>query len=291
MWVTRSTNVGMRANPTGRQLRLGRELRKLRERSGLTATDAAALIGIKANQVSNIEAGRHGVSAERVRAMACHYACPDKDLVEALAAMTSERKRQWWEDYRETLSAGLLDLAEMEVHGHGFRTAHTSGIPGLLQTPEHAREVFLQVVPELSPREIEQRASFRLKRQAVLFHGNAPHYQAIIHEAALHMRFGGRDVARHQLKHLLKMTEHPNISIQVLPFDAGGYPGAGQPIYYVQGPVPQLDTVQLDQSHGVALLDAEAQLLKYRTVLDRLAALSLIELESRALIHRIIREL
>ncbi|MGI5376486.1 helix-turn-helix domain-containing protein [Streptomyces sp. CA-251387] len=281
----------MRSTPTGRQLRLGAELRKLRERAGLTSTQAAQLLGIKQNQVSNIEAGRHGVSPDRLRTIACHYDCSDKDLVEALAAMTPDRKRGWWEEYREILPAGLLDLAELEYHGTALRTAHTSGIPGLLQTLDHAREVFRQVVPELSPPEVEHRASFRIKRQAVLFQKDPIPYRAVIHEAALRMRFGGRDVARQQLKHLLKMSEHPNISIRVIPFDAGGYPGAGQPIYYVHGAVPQLDTVQLDQSHGIALLDAEAQLDKYRKVLDRLMALSLIELESRALIHNIIRSL
>ncbi|MFI7410361.1 helix-turn-helix domain-containing protein [Streptomyces sp. NPDC049627] len=267
------------------------ELRKLRERAGLTSTQAAQLLGIKQNQVSNIEAGRHGVSPDRLRTIACHYDCPDEELVEALAAMTPDRKRGWWEEYREILPTGLLDLAELEYHGTALRTAHTSGIPGLLQTLDHAREVFRQVVPELSPPEVEHRASFRLKRQAVLFRKDPVPYRAIIHEAALHMRFGGRDVARQQLKHLLKMSEHPNISIHVIPFDAGGYPGAGQPIYYVHGAVPQLDTVQLDQSHGIVLLDAKAQLDKYRKVLDRLTALSLIELESRALIQSIIRSL
>ncbi|MFF6999443.1 helix-turn-helix domain-containing protein [Streptomyces sp. NPDC008313] len=282
----------VRTNPTARQLRFGAELRKLRERAGLTSTQAAQLLGMKQAQVSNMETGRLGVSAERVRAMACQYECPDKSLVEAIAGMTGERKRGWWEEYRDILPAGLLDLAELERHGTALRTAHTSGIPGLLQTTEHAREVFRQVVPELSPPEVEHRTSFRIKRQAVLFHSQPMiPYQAVIHEAALHMRFGGREVARRQLKHLLKMGEHPNISILVIPFDAGGYPGSGQPMYYVEGPVPQLDTVQLDQSHGIVLLDAEGQLSKYRTILDRLTALSLIEIESRALIHTIIQNL
>ncbi|WP_171117963.1 MULTISPECIES: helix-turn-helix transcriptional regulator [Streptomyces] len=281
----------VRTNPTARQLRFGAELRKLRERAGLSSTEAARLLGIKQAQVSNMETGRLAVSAERVRTMACQYDCPDKALVEAIAGMTGERRRGWWEEYREILPSGLLDLAELESHGTALRTAHTSGIPGLLQTLEHAREVFRQVVPELSPPEVEHRASFRIKRQAVLFRKDPIPYRAIIHEAALHMRFGGRDVAKQQLKHLLKMSEHPNISIHVIPFDAGGYPGAGQPIYYVHGPVPQLDTVQLDQSHGIVLLDAETQLDKYRKVLDRLMALSLIELESRALIHSIIQPL
>ncbi|MFC8736173.1 MULTISPECIES: helix-turn-helix transcriptional regulator [Streptomyces] len=279
----------VRSNPTARQLRFGAELRKLRERAGLTSTEAARLLGIKQAQVSNMETGRLPVSADRVRTLACQYECPDKDLVEALAGMTGERRRGWWEEYRGILPPGLLDLAELEHHGTALRTAHTSGIPGLLQTLDHAREVFRQVVPDLSPPEVEHRASFRLKRQAVLFRKDPLPYRAIIHEAALHMRFGGRDVTRRQLKHLLKMSEHPNISIHVIPFDAGGYPGAGQPIYYVHGPVPPLDTVQLDQSHGIALLNAEAQLDKYRMVLDRLMSLSLIELESRALIHHIDR--
>ncbi|MCQ4205080.1 helix-turn-helix domain-containing protein [Streptomyces sp. NPDC056353] len=279
----------VRSNPTARQLRFGAELRKLRERAGLTSTEAARLLGIKQAQVSNMETGRLPVSADRVRTLACQYECPDKDLVEALAGMTGERRRGWWEEYRDILPPGLLDLAELEHHGTALRTAHTSGIPGLLQTLDHAREVFRQVVPDLSPPEVEHRASFRLKRQAVLFRKDPLPYRAIIHEAALHMRFGGRDVTRRQLKHLLKMSEHPNISIHVIPFDAGGYPGAGQPIYYVHGPVPPLDTVQLDQSHGIALLNAEAQLDKYRMVLDRLMSLSLIELESRALIHHIDR--
>ncbi|MFH9572163.1 helix-turn-helix domain-containing protein [Streptomyces sp. NPDC017230] len=279
----------VRSNPTARQLRFGAELRKLREHAGLTSTEAARLLGIKQAQVSNMETGRLPVSADRVRAMACQYECPDKGLVEALAGMTGERRRGWWEEYRDILPAGLLDLAELEHHGTSLRTAHTSGIPGLLQTLDHAREVFHQVVPDLSPPETEHRASFRIKRQAVLFRKDPIPYRAIIHEAALHMRFGGRDVAKRQLKHLLKMSEHPNISIHVIPFDAGGYPGAGQPIYYVHGPVPPLDTVQLDQSHGIALLGAEAQLNKYRVVLDRLMSLSLIELESRALIHHIVQ--
>ncbi|MEU0744002.1 helix-turn-helix transcriptional regulator [Streptomyces sp. NPDC006134] len=281
----------VRTNPTARQLRFGAELRKLRERAGLTSTEASRLLGIKQAQISNMETGRLPVSADRVRAMASQYECPDKDLVEALAGMTGERRRGWWEEYRDILPPGLLDLAELEHHGTALRTAHTSGIPGLLQTLDHAREVFRQVVPELSPPEVEHRTSFRIKRQAVLFRKNPAPYRAIIHEAALHMKFGGRDVARRQLKHLLKMSEHPNISIHVVPFDAGGYPGAGQPIYYVHGPVPPLDTVQLDQSHGIVLLHAEAQLDKYRKILDRLMALSLIELESRALIHRVIQSI
>jgi transcriptional regulator with XRE-family HTH domain len=277
--------------PTARRQRLGTELRRLREHAGLTATEAAALLGGNQARISNIEAGRYGVSAERVRALACHYECGDQSLVEAMAGMTGERKGGWWEEYREILSNGLLDLAELEHYGCGLSTAHISGFPGLLQSREHALEVFRQVVPQLAPPEVEHRVSFRVKRQAILFRAMPAPYTAIIHEAALRMTFGGSSVAKHQLQHVLTMSEQDAVSVRVIPFAAGAYPGSGTPIYYVRGAVPQLDTVQLDQSHGIALLDAPAQLDKYRRIHNRLEEIALNPFASMQFIHSIAKTL
>lgn len=281
----------MRANPTGRQLRLGAELRKLRERAGLTSTQASQLLGVKQNQISNTEAGRMGVSAERVRALACHYECSDRALVDALCAMTAERNRGWWEQYREILPGALLDLAEVEHHAVHLRTAITAHIPGLLQTTDHARELFRHVVPDLAPPDIEHRVSFRIKRQTVIFRDAPTPYLALIHEAALLMQFGGPTIARRQLQHLVEMSQRDNVAIRVIPFSAGGFPGSGQSIFYSAGPVQQLDTVHLDQSHGPVFLNAAAQLDKYRVLLDRTEAKALSPTDSRNLIHRVIQRL
>ncbi|WP_369247587.1 helix-turn-helix domain-containing protein [Streptomyces sp. R41] len=281
----------MRSNPTGRQLRFGSELRKLRERAGLNATEAGQLMGIKQTQVSNMEAGRVGVSAERVRTLACHYDCSDKDLIKALSDMTTERSRGWWEEYREILPGGLIDLAEMEQHATRLSAGITAHIPGLLQIHDHAREVFRQVVPELSPPDIEHRLSFRIKRQAVLFKDSPTPYRAVIHEAALRMQFGGPAVTRKQLQHILDMSERAHVTVQVIPFAVGAYPGSGQSILYAHGRVPQLDTVHLDQSHGSALIDAEAQLDKYRVLLERMEGIALGPRESREFIHTIAQDL
>ncbi|MEV2254691.1 helix-turn-helix transcriptional regulator [Streptomyces sp. NPDC050147] len=283
--------MAVRNNPTGRQLRLGAELRKLRERAGLTSTAAAQLMGMRQAQVSNMETGRVGVSAERVRTLACHYQCSDKALIEAIADMTGERKRGWWEEYREILPAGLLNLAEVEHHATRLRTAITVHIPGLLQTADHARELIRQVVPEFPPPDVEHRVSFRLKRQAVLYGDSPTPYLALIHEAALRMQFGGPDVTKGQLRHLLDMSERDHITLRVLPFAAGSFPGSGQSLFYSSGPVPQLDTVHLDQSHGPAFLDAEAQLEMYRVLLDRVEALTLAPAKSRDLISNLTHDL
>ncbi|MGW1818887.1 helix-turn-helix domain-containing protein [Streptomyces sp. NPDC002125] len=287
----KEANRPVRANPTGRQLRLGSELRKLRERAGLTATQAGQLLGVKQNQISNMEAGRVGVSPERVRTLAGHYRCVDEGVVNALCDMTSDRTRGWWEEYREILPPKLLDLAEIEHHGAGLQAAHSMHIPGLLQTVDHAREIYRQAVPEISPPEIEHRVSYRVKRQAVLYRDNAAPYRAVIHEAALRMRFGGPGIARAQLRHLLALSERPHVSIRVVPFSATYYPGSGQSVYYVRGPVPALDTAQLDQSHGPVFIDSEAQLAQYRLLLERLDDAALPTEQSQDLIHAIAREL
>ncbi|MEV6588249.1 helix-turn-helix domain-containing protein [Streptomyces acidicola] len=276
---------------TLRQQRLGAELRKLRERAGLTSTAAAALLGGPQARISNIEAGRYAVSADRVRTLARNYSCLDEAYVDALAAMTGGRKRGWWEEYRDTLPTGLLDLAELEHHATALRVAVTVHMPGLLQTTEHARATMREAVPPLRSYEIEHRVSYRAKRQAILFEGTPTPHSAIVHEAALRMGFGGPDIARAQLHHLLEMSEQPTITIQVIPFGEAGFPASGQPITWTAGPVPQLDTVILDTDHGCEFLDAEAQLDRYRSVLDRMESRALPEEKSRDLIQRIARDL
>ncbi|MEV7403603.1 helix-turn-helix transcriptional regulator [Streptomyces sp. NPDC091267] len=277
----------MRTNPTGRQLRFGSELRKLRELADLTATQAGRLLGVQQNQISNMEAGRVGVSPERLRALASHYGCGDEELIAALCEMTADRRRGWWEEYREILPAPLLDLAEVEHHAQRLRTAVTVHIPGLFQTVEHAREVFRQDVPALPHPDVEHRISFRMKRQAVLYREHPARQQAVIHEAALRMQFGGPKVARRQLESLLALSELQHISVHVIPFAAGSFAGSGQSIYYSHGAVPQLDTINLDQSHGPVFLDTEPQLDKYRVLLSRMETIALGREDSRNFIHDI----
>jgi transcriptional regulator with XRE-family HTH domain len=278
--------------PTGRQLRFGAELRKLRERAGLNATEAGQLLGIKQAQVSNMEAGRVGMSADRVRQIACHYDCSDTPLIQALSEMASQRTRGWWEQSRDLVPSSLLDLAQLEHHAHSLRDSTTARIPGLLQTREYALEIFRQAVTELSPPDIEHRLSFRIKRQAILFREDEPTpYKAIIHEAALRMKVGGSSVARQQLQHLLDMSDRDHVTLHAITFDAGAYPGSGQSIHYAHGPVPQLDTVYLDQAHGLLFLDAEAQLHKYRTLFSRIEAIALPPEKTRDLLHNVMRKL
>ncbi|WP_369248349.1 helix-turn-helix domain-containing protein [Streptomyces sp. R41] len=278
-----------RTIPTARQGRLGAELRKLREAAGVVSRDAAEFLGTSQAQISNIEAGKNGVSEERLRRLAMIYACDDAQLVDALADMANERDKGWWEEYRGVLTPKALDLAELEHHGSYIRTFQAVHIPGLLQTEDHVRAASAFVKPELAESDREIRVSFRMRRQAVLDSGTP--YDAIIHEAALRMRVGGPKIARSQLEHLLKTSERESITLRVIPFTADGFAGAAHSMQYIGGVVPQLDTVQIDTAHGAEFIDATAQLQRYRARLERIDSAALTQDASLDLIRRIAQEL
>ncbi|MCB5163995.1 helix-turn-helix transcriptional regulator [Streptomyces bambusae] len=280
-----------RSTPTARQQRLGGELRKLREQSGMTVQQAAALLGVDRTRIPNIESGRIGITAERVRTLAFNYDCPDTDLVDLLAAMAQEREKGWWERHRGMLPPALLDIAELEHHAVALHTAVTTHIPGLLQTEEHARAVFGTADPPLPEPDLQARLALRMTRRAVFDRELPPRYEAVVHEAALRMQFGGPKVARAQLEHVLEQSEREHATVRVIPFAAGGFPGAGQSFTYAAAAMAQLDTVQLDTSHGSMLLDSDMKLRRYRGLLDRLRRLALPERASRDFIHRAAQDL
>ncbi|KIF00628.1 DNA-binding protein [Streptomyces sp. RSD-27] len=280
-----------RTSPTYRQARLGAELRKMRLRAGVTAEFAAGLIGLDRGKIPNIESGVRTLSPERLRVLAAAYGCTDEAYLEALSAMAQPRTRGWWDQYRGRLSAGLLDIAELEWHARRLHTVQTVHIPGLLQTEDYARAIFGAVLPELPRLEVELRVALRRERRCVLDRAQPVRYTGFVHETALLMQFGGRQAARDQLKSLAGRSTADHISIRVLPIAQGVFPGAGHALLYAEGPVPQLDTVQLDSAHGPGFMDAENQLSKYRSHLEWMDTKALGTSASRDFIHRIHKEL
>ena len=276
----------LRPEPTARQVRLGTELRRLREAAGLTARQTAALLGTGRVQISHIEAGLTGVSEERLRRLASHYACTDAEFVDALVAMAVDRTRGWWEEYRGLLPTPFLDLAELDHHSSYLREVSILFVPGLLQTEDYARAVFSSRVPELTPQELELRVRFRMERQRL-----AIPYEVIIHEAALRIRVSDRATSRAQLGRLLELSDSDRITLRVIPFDLDNFSRASSTMTYACGPVPKLDTVVRDTPHGSVFIDVEAQLNAYRARFRKVKELALDPKQSRDLIHGLAKEL
>ncbi|MDT0268129.1 helix-turn-helix transcriptional regulator [Streptomyces sp. DSM 44915] len=281
-----------RENPTARQARLGAELRKLRVAAGRTARETAAMLGTDQGKISHIESGRIGVSEERIRRLADFYACTDESLLEALCVIAREHRGQfWWDEYRGTLASQYLAVAELEHHAVAMRSLQTVTVPGLLQTEEYARALFRGGLPAPTDDQVDARVRHRMRRKAVLEREDPPLLSVFLHEAALHMRFGGRGVARRQLESLIETSELPQVTLRVIPFTNEDFYEVTQPVLYVHGVVPQLDTVLIDGPTGSGLLGADDELAHYRVFFGHANDRSLDQEESRQLIHHIARTL
>ncbi|MEV5796812.1 helix-turn-helix domain-containing protein [Streptomyces collinus] len=283
--------MGSKREPTARQMRLAVELRRLREAAGLSSREAAALLGVNSVQISQIEAGTSGVSEQRLRRMAANYACTDAGFIDGLAAIATDRTQGWWEEYRGRLPTPFMDLPDLEHHACYRWDVEFLHVPGLLQTSDYARSLFSYVNPEFPQGEVERWVDHRMRRRVIIERPNPVPYEAVIHEGALRIRVGDRLAARAQLIRVLELSEADHVTVRVIPFDLDGFGGAGSAMVYAGGPVPKLDTVVRDGPGGPVLIDAEAQLNRYRTLFRRVEAASLDPDRSRDFIHRLAKEL
>ncbi|MFG3072367.1 helix-turn-helix transcriptional regulator [Streptomyces sp. NPDC048225] len=283
--------MGTKRVATARQLRLAVELRRLREASTLSAREAAALLSVNSVQISQIESGTTGVSEERLRRLAAHYACTDEDLVNALVAMATDRSRGWWEEYRNRLPTPFLDLAELEHHATFRWDVDFLHVPGLLQIEDYARALFSRRVPELPQDELDLRVHHRMQRREILEGERPIPYEVLVHEAALRIRVGGRATSRSQLAHILEFSEAEHVTLRVIPFDLEEFADVTAAMVYAGGAVPRLDTVVRDGPHGALFIDSEPQLDVFRTLFRRVEAVSLTPERSRDFIHRLAKEL
>ncbi|MFF0851654.1 helix-turn-helix transcriptional regulator [Streptomyces sp. NPDC003280] len=283
--------MALRRDPTARQLRLATELRRLREAAGLTAREAAALLGVSAPQITHIESALAGVSEKRLRRLASHYVCTDEQHVEALVALATDRTRGWWEEYRGLLPTSFLDLSELEFHASYRWDVDFLHVPGLLQTEEYARALFARRVPELPKEELDLRVRHRMQRRVIIERTDPVPYTVLVHEAALRIRVGGREASRAQLARILELSEASHVTVRVIPFELDGFADITAAMVYAGGSVPKLDTVVRDGPHGALLIDSEAQLGVFRTLFRRVETASLDPAGSRDLIRRVAQEL
>ncbi|MFD7411525.1 helix-turn-helix domain-containing protein [Kitasatospora purpeofusca] len=282
--------MALRSNPTLRQRRLGTELRRMREQAGFGGSQLARDLGINPAHVTQMEAGKTGISVERLRTIAALCMCVNQPLIDALAdIITTRGKSGWWEEYRGELATDFLDVAELESDARRLVTYTTTFVPGLLQTTAYASALFSQTYPPLPPHEVELRTSFRMRRQLMVQSAATP-FCAFIHEAALRMQFSGPKDLAEQLEALLAQSERPNISLRIVPFGVDSVPSPSENFTYAEGPVVDLDAAQMDTGHGGQLFDAPAHLARFRALIAQMGSTALSEERSRDLIQSIMKE-
>ncbi len=192
------------------------ELRRARTAAGLTQEELAARISFSPALVAAIETGRRLPSADFSKQ--CDQLFNADGRFARMQVRTAEETAPSW--FREW--AGLEKEAVM------LKSWEPLVVPGLLQSPDYAREI-LRVAPGISEDETELRLAERLGRQAILERDSPPMLFAIIDEGVLRRDIGGPKVMRDQLARLLEASELTRVSVQVVPRAAGSHPGLTGP--------------------------------------------------------------
>ncbi|MGI5339345.1 helix-turn-helix domain-containing protein [Streptomyces sp. CA-181903] len=273
--------MGLRANPTQRQRRLGLELRRLRLAAGLSVGEAAAVAGLGPPHLGHIEAARTAIPEVKLRALADAYGCRSEPLVDALVEMGRSTGRGWWSDYKRHMASEALDLAELEASSVSCRSFQWLYVPGLLQTPDYVRALIEGGESDADPALREKYIEFRLRRQDAVLSGTL-RFHAVVHETALRLQFVPPHVMRDQIEHLVRMARLPQIRIQLLPFKTGVYPpSSNTPFLVFQAAVPELDTVYIEQPASSPFISDQQHLRGFSKSFEDLQAIALPPIDPR----------
>lgn len=145
----------------------------------------------------------------------------------------------------------------------------------LLQTPGYTRAVTLASRPDLSADELTRTTEVRQARQDRLPGENAPAVHAILGEGVLRRVVGGREVMIEQLKRIVTLADSDNVTVQVLPFEAGAHPGMVSPFHILKFPEDAPPAVYLENDRGAVYLERPGDVERYTWMHDALTQHSL----------------
>ncbi|MEU2827468.1 helix-turn-helix transcriptional regulator [Streptomyces lavendulae] len=275
-------------NPTVSRRRLGSELRRLREISGMTTQQVAERLLISQPKISLLENGRRLAKPRDVRDLCGLYGVKDQRRVDHLMQLSRESGQQgWWNSYGDIPYGPYIGL---EAEAASIRLYEPSVIPGLLQTPAYARAVIAGTIPHVTAEQAGARLRVRLRRQDRLGAPRDPlRLWAVLDESALRRVVGSREVMREQLGHLTRLGAQPHITMQVLPHGVGAHPGvSGQFSLLEFADAADMSVVYLERFTSDVYLEKRSDVRLYRDMYAHLQARALSPDNTRHLIDEAI---
>jgi transcriptional regulator with XRE-family HTH domain len=258
--------------PTVLRILLGAQLRRLREAKRITLEEAGHVIRASGSKMSRLETGRVGFKDRDIADLLTLYGVRNEQDRTSLRDLARDANAQgWWHDYSDILPSWFEAYVGLEEAATRIRSYEIQFVPGLLQTESYARAVTLLGHETADDEEINRRVRLRMARQSLLTGPQSPQLWAVLDEAVLRRPVGGTEVMRGQLEHLIRCAELSNVTIQVVPFQAGGHAAAGGPFSVLRFAEPDLpDVVYLEQLTSAIYLDKRENVDHYLAVMERL---------------------
>lgn len=266
--------MARRAGPSVRSRRLSSTLRKLRDKTGLSAVEVAEQLGMSSSKISRIETVDTGFYIDDLERLLDFYRVSNSYRVELLDLARHAEQRGLLKVHGTKLPEDWQTWVDFEAEASELFNYEPLMIPGLLQTAEYATAIIRATGPQLSEAEAEALVGTRMARQGLLSKTTPVHLHALIEESVLTRPIGDDGALVRQLRHLADMTSKPNVTVQVLPSDAGLHPGLNGP-FVILGYDEEPSLVLLEHKMVNMFLDEAEQIDGYSHVWSSLRKLAL----------------
>jgi transcriptional regulator with XRE-family HTH domain len=280
--------AGRRGSPTLRRRQLGQELRRLRETAGSTIDQVAERLACSASKISRIETGHTSATPRDVRDMLEIYGVIGPECEELVQIAREARQKGWWHPYSTVLTGAYVGL---EAAAQSVRAYEQQVVPGILQTEEYAKAMIRAARPDITVDEVDRRVRVRLGRQSLLNQDDPIELWVVLDEAVVSRPVGGDGVMRAQLERLVEAADLPNVTLQILPFEAGAHAGMDGTFAILDFPEPSdPDVVYAENATGGLFLEKSDELRKYVFIFDHIRAAALGPEESVVYITKLTKE-
>ncbi|SEC22741.1 Helix-turn-helix domain-containing protein [Streptomyces sp. 2131.1] len=195
----------------------GQTLKTLRVRAGLQREDLGRRLGYSASTIASFEQGR------RIP--------PPRAIDQADKELGADNLLVVWKEPMEKAQYPpfFQGMAQLEKQAIELLVYDTHVVNGLLQTEEYTRALLAMRRPSLDQETVEQRVAARVARQDIFERRPTPLLSFVMDEAVLRHRYGGREVLKGQLEHLLLLGGRRNVELQVMPTDCEDNAGVNGP--------------------------------------------------------------
>jgi DNA-binding XRE family transcriptional regulator len=287
------TEVQQGGGPTVRRMLVGAHLRRLRTEQGISREQAGQAIRASEWKIHRLENGQVGFKERDIIDLLRLYGVADPTEVAEFVALAREANSPgWWQHYGDVLPPWFRTYVDLESVATLIRTYEGQFIPGLLQTDAYMRAVVQGAHLDESAEEAGRRVRLRMARQTLLTREQPPRLWAVVDEAAMRRPVGGREVMRGQLERLIEAAKLPNVTLQVLAFDAGAHPAMVGSFSVLRFPEEELpDVVYLEHLTSALYLNKPEEVDQYLHIMESICVRAAPPDQTVALLHQILEEL
>jgi len=282
---------------TVRKLLLGKEIEHMIATAGKTQAEAGALIEVGQSRIAGLINGIGAISVGDLTLLANALGFTDPGYQDALLELRRDNHKRgfWTMGHNRAYSEEIRLLVDLERHADQIRSYEVEIMPGLVQCESYARALHADI-PDDGMLTLDDWVAARMARQEIYDKADPPPVHFVLSESCLRRVWGDRTVMREQIAYLIKMSDRPNVMIQVLPFDAP--PGRRSPVgnrfTLVRVPSPgvagPLELAYIESQVEIRYLDDKKALAAFDQVWARLSTAALSYADSRKFLRRVAQD-